>query len=65
MNEYPKQSYGASAGNRKGHPFNPDHCSEEVEGSWHSWQCREPPGHGDRALFCKQHAKRHPAEEAQ
>ena len=62
MNEYPKQRYGAWSGNPKGYPFNPDRCAYEVGDAWHFWQCHRPSGHGDRALFCKQHAKRHPSE---
>ena len=65
MSEYPKQSYGSWAGYPKGFPFNPGRCAEEVPEGWISRQCYRRPGHGDRALFCKQHAKRHPAKEAQ
>lgn len=61
MNEYPKQSYGAWSGLPNGRPFNSKRCAAEVR--WVYGQCCRRPGHGDRALFCKQHAKRRPAKE--
>ena len=64
MTEYPKTSYGPWTGHPKAFQFTPDRCSEEVYEGWVSHQCYRRPGHGDRALFCKQHAKRHPAKES-
>ena len=64
MQEYPQKVYGAWGGNPKGNPYKPDRCAKALFGN--AWdvgrQCSRPSGHGDRGLFCKQHAKRHPAE---
>lgn len=30
---------------------------------WHEVQCSRPRGYGEDGLYCKQHAKRHPAKE--
>jgi len=59
MNEYPKKRYGAWAGS-KGNSYDNNRCAEEVASGWHHFQCSRKNGHGDRNLFCKQHAKRHP-----
>ena len=63
MREYPQDVYGDWAGNPKGHPYDPEHCAERVypKRGMVSYQCNRKKGHGDRGLFCKQHAKRHPA----
>lgn len=39
-------------------------CAEIVAPMSHSysdWQCTAKPGHGHAGLFCKRHAKKHPA----
>lgn len=56
--EYPMATYGRS-------PYNPEKCAESVSGDWRIRQCGRKPGHGDRGLFCAQHAKRHPAPDAE
>lgn len=63
MNEYPKKRYGKWAGNNAGYAYKPDRCAEEVRRGWLFGQCSRKNGHGDRGLFCKQHAKHHPAQE--
>ena len=33
----------------------------EFNQGWRSYQCKRPSGYGERALFCKQHARKYPA----
>lgn len=41
---------------------NEQHCIEEVwPDARHPHQCSRRRGHGQWGLFCRQHAKRHPA----
>lgn len=42
----------------------PKRCIEVVADptGWHFYQCSRKRGYGKNGLFCKQHAKRHPAE---
>jgi hypothetical protein len=59
--EYPNKKYGAWGGNPDGRPFDPSRCAESVQHFFgYVVQCQRKPGHGDRSLFCKQHARRHP-----
>ena len=44
-------------------PENPKRCIKEVYGTWLSYQCTRKRGYGKDGLYCKQHAKRYPAEE--
>lgn len=57
--------YDQWAGNPKGIPEDTNRCIESVgDGSyWHFYQCSRKRGHGEGGLYCKQHAKRHPAKE--
>lgn len=55
--------YGQWAGDPSGSAENQKNCIEEVWRDWHSHQCTRARGHGKDGLYCKQHAKRHPAEE--
>ncbi len=66
MNDYPKKAYGAWAANPNGYPYDATRCAQEVHEArgWHYYQCSRKPGHGDRGLFCKVHARRHPAADA-
>jgi hypothetical protein len=59
MFEYPRKMYGDNSW-IKGKPYDPKRCAKEVWplAGWGSRQCTRPSGHGDRELFCKQHAKR-------
>lgn len=68
MNKYPKERYGAWAGDPKGHPYDPKRCAQEVWPAtmcygWAPYQCSRRNGYGERGLFCKQHAKEHPEGE--
>lgn len=57
MDEYPKKTYGQNMMRRA---YTPERCAEAVWTTFGSYQCARKPGHGDRQLFCKQHAKKHP-----
>ena len=63
MNGYPLKTYGVWAGNPEGTPYDPNRCADMVFTGFRIRQCSRKPGHGDRGLFCKQHAKQHPAKE--
>ena len=41
----------------------PSRCIKAVPNSngWHEYQCRLKRGYGKDGLYCKQHARRHPA----
>ena len=54
--EYPRARYDF----HEDTPYDPALCAAEA---WPSYdQCLEPPGHGDRGLFCKRHALQYPEE---
>jgi hypothetical protein len=57
--------YDQWAGNPKGIPEDKSKCFESVSDGtgFHFYQCRRKRGHGKDGLYCKQHAKRHPASE--
>ncbi len=40
-------------------------CAESVwdRSSWRHFQCSRKPGYGRAGLYCKQHAKKHPADD--
>ena len=63
MNDYPRERYGRCAMDERGTKYDPTRCAYEVYGGWRSYQCKRPSGHGDRGLFCKQHARKSPAAE--
>lgn len=56
--------YGEWAGNPKGYPEVVTRCVESVmdAGGYIGKQCDRKRGHGLDGLYCKQHARRHPAE---
>lgn len=58
-----QRRYGQWGGNPKGDPENVTCCVATVttDGRWIGQQCSRPRGHGKDGLYCKQHAKRHPA----
>lgn len=59
-NEYPLEWYSDNS-YLPNIPYDADKCAQEL---WHGksiYQCARKPGYGDRKLFCKEHAKRHPA----
>jgi hypothetical protein len=39
-----------------------DNCAAMVYGQWSSRRCARAKGYGKDGLYCKQHAKRYPAE---
>lgn len=52
---YPK-SYGAWAGNPKGHAPDYERCVATVKGAgWHYCQCSKKRGYGPDEAYCKQH----------
>ena len=55
--------YDKSGVNPKGIPEDKTRCIAEVTAwsGWHSYQCQRKRGYGQDGLYCKQHAKRHPA----
>jgi hypothetical protein len=57
---YPRDAYGLGLVKQ---PYDPTRCAHEVVDAVWSTQCSRPSGHGDQALFCRQHAKRYPAPE--
>jgi hypothetical protein len=59
-----KRAYGEWAGNPRGTLENVTRCIEGVysNGSYIESQCARPRGHGHDGLYCKQHAKRYPAD---
>ena len=61
MNDYPLERYGVCAMDERGTKYDPTRCACTVSGNWRWHQCTRPSGHGDRALFCKQHARKFPA----
>ena len=63
FHDYPHKRYGVGAMNPRGTKYDPTRCAYEVYGGWRSYQCKRPSGHGDRGLFCKQHARKSPAAE--
>jgi hypothetical protein len=54
--------YGEWAGNPAGIQENVTCCVAEFYDGWVFRQCARKRGHGKEGLYCKQHAKRHPAE---
>ena len=57
--------YGCWVGNPHGVSEDVMRCSEEVwNADWYTraHQCSRKRGYGRDELYCKQHAKRHPAE---
>jgi hypothetical protein len=67
MNDQPR-FYGQWAGDKKGVPEDKTRCIQEIwpsSGSWVPYQCPRKRGYGKDGLYCKQHAKRHPASEAE
>ena len=64
FHDYPHKRYGVGAMNPRGTKYDPTCCASAVYvDNWRSHQCTRPSGHGDRALFCKQHARKYPAAE--
>ena len=64
MHDYPRERYGITISNRnpRGTKYDSTRCAYEVwECYGYSHQCRNSRGHGDRALFCKVHARKYPA----
>lgn len=62
-----EKRYRQWAGNSKGDPENKEYCYEEVPDGGRSvlsHQCQRKRGYGKEGLYCKQHAKRHPAEQS-
>lgn len=57
--------YGVWGGNPSGTRYDPNCCAEEVTPSGTSFrvpsQCKKKPGFGFDGLYCKVHAKKHPA----
>lgn len=63
--EYPKERYRVWGGQPRGVAYDPELCAEDVQDGGRSplsHQCCRKNGFGDRGLFCKQHAKWHPAK---
>lgn len=58
--------YGRWSGQPQGCPEDPLRCIAKVWPSlgYISAQCSRKRGHGEGALYCRQHAKRHPATPA-
>ena len=66
MSDYPLKRYGQWAGYPTGVAYNPNRCAYPVSDGRRTpfnHQCSKPKGHGDRGLFCKQHARKFPAAE--
>ena len=61
MNDYPRKRYGQHIMHGFGRKYDPTRCAYEVGNGWRYHQCKRPSGHGDRGLFCKQHARKFPA----
>lgn len=61
MSKYPYERYGMCAMDEHGTKYDPKRCACEVVSAWRWYQCTRPSGYGDRALFCKQHARKYPA----
>lgn len=60
-----ERRYGRWAGNPEGLPEIKTDCIESVNPSgFIPQQCSRKRGFGKDGLYCKQHAKRHPADEA-
>lgn len=38
-------------------------CAEMMWRGWHQHRCTRKPGYGNGGLYCKQHAKQHPADD--
>lgn len=63
-----ERRYGEWAGNPNGVAEDKDRCAEEVwplDSYLIPTQCSRKRGHGKDGLYCKQHAKRHPAEDVE
>jgi hypothetical protein len=60
-----KKRYGQWAGRPNGQAYKPEQCKYEVFSSkmMIGAQCSRPCGYGEDGLYCKQHAKKHPAVE--
>lgn len=45
--------------------MNTERCEETIwdRSSWNHYQCQRKPGYGKDGLYCKQHAKKHPADD--
>mgnify|MGYP001610625668 CR=1 FL=1 len=56
--------YAVWAGNEQGDREAPNHCVEALwNGMWDlGRQCQRNRGYGEDGLYCKQHAKNHPAK---
>ena len=61
-----RRRYGVWVGSPGGVPENVGRCIEVVypQEQWATRQCLRRRGHGEDGLYCKQHAKRHPASGA-
>lgn len=59
-------TFGDWAGSPMGYPEDRSLCLEHVtpQGEWIPRQCSRKRGYGDKGLYCKTHAKYHPAKEA-
>ena len=58
-----ERRFGLWAGKPNGVAENTQHCVEAVWGdAWYDHQCSRKRGFGKAGLYCKQHAKRNPAE---
>ena len=64
MDVVEERRYNTWAGNPRGNPEDKTRCIEEVASGYLFYQCIRKRGHGLDGLYCKQHAKRHPTEEA-
>lgn len=51
------------SGNPNGHPYQADHCAEEIYSGGFSlpYQCSRKPGYGAHGMRCKQHASKEQA----
>ena len=55
-----ERRYDIWAGNPKGIKEDKTKCIQSVSDytGWHRYQCSRKRGHGDKGLYCKQHAKK-------
>jgi len=62
MSEQKPRRYNVWAGDPNGCPENKTRCVESVASGYLFYQCQRKRGFGENGLYCKQHAKRHPAQ---
>lgn len=63
MTEHKPRRYGMWAGCPGGYAEKTAYCIERVHNNYLFFQCNRKRGYGQDGLYCKQHAKRHPAIE--